>query len=163
MRIYSINQLNTSFLSYLRPKTNTMRYALLLFALFAAAPVFCQSEPWAPAQLMKPEVLASRITASQTQNLLILSVGPDAVIKGSVDIGPTRDQANVEKLKTYLKTVSRDKEVVIYCGCCPFDKCPNIRPAFRVLNEMGFKKARLLDIPKNIKVNWLDKDYPSVD
>lgn len=122
-----------------------------------------QSEPWNPDQLMKPDVLASRITTGKTAGLLILSVGPDAVIRGSVDIGPARDTSHTDKLRSYLKNVSREKEVVIYCGCCPFDKCPNIRPAFRVLNEMGFKKARLLDIEKNIKVNWLDKAYPSVD
>jgi hypothetical protein len=51
--------------------------------------------------------------------------------------------------------------VIIYCGCCPFDKCPNIRPAFAALKEMGFKNARLLDLPKNIKADWLDKNYPA--
>ncbi|MCO5234735.1 MAG: hypothetical protein M9933_00590 [Chitinophagaceae bacterium] len=95
--------------------------------------------------------------------MLILTVGPDAVIKGSVDIGPAGEKENVDKLRKYLKDVPKDKEVVIYCGCCPFSRCPNVRPAFRVLNQMGFKNARLLDIPKNIKADWLDKGYPAID
>ncbi|HLV46847.1 MAG TPA: hypothetical protein VKY32_07390 [Flavobacterium sp.] len=117
-------------------------------------------EPWNSNQLLEPATLASKISQNQTDNLLILSVGPDAVIKGSVDIGATHEQENIKKLKSYLKNVPKDKEVIIYCGCCPFDKCPNIRPAFTVLQDMGFKNAKLLNLPKNIKVDWLDKDYP---
>lgn len=107
--------------------------------------------------------LASRINQGQTDNLLILSVGPDVVIRGSVDIGPAQERSNIKKLKNYLKNVSKDKEVVIYCGCCPFDKCPNIRPAFKELKDMGFKNPKLLNIHKNIKVDWIDKDYPTND
>jgi hypothetical protein len=29
--------------------------------------------------------------------------------------------------------------------------------------EMGFKNAKLLNLPKNIKTDWLDKDYPTND
>ena len=122
-----------------------------------------KQEPWNNSQLMTTKVLADKILKNETGNILILSVGPDAVIKGSVDIGPAREEENRNKLTDYLKDVPRDKEVVIYCGCCPFDRCPNIRPAFSALNKMGFKNARLLDIPKNIKVDWLDKGYPSND
>jgi hypothetical protein len=92
-----------------------------------------------------------------------LSIGPDAVIKGSQNMGPANDPQNLEKFKAYLKNVKKDKQVVIYCGCCPFDRCPNIRPAFKVLKEMGFKNAKLLNIPQNVKTDWLDKDYPSED
>lgn len=119
-----------------------------------------QSEPWNENQLMKTENLASRISLAQTDNLLILSVGPDALIKGSVDMGAARDAENIEKMRRYLEDVPRDKEVVIYCGCCPFSRCPNIRPAFSLLNEMGFKNPKLLDIPQNIRVDWLTKNYP---
>ncbi|MFA7617104.1 MAG: rhodanese-like domain-containing protein [Weeksellaceae bacterium] len=119
-----------------------------------------QSEPWNENQLMKTENLASRISLAQTDNLLILSVGPDALIKGSVDMGAARDPENIEKMRRYLEDVPRDKEVVIYCGCCPFSRCPNIRPAFSLLIEMGFKNPKLLDIPQNIRVDWLTKNYP---
>ncbi len=118
-------------------------------------------DPWGIGELMEPSVLASRISQEKANNMLILAVGPDAVIKGSIDIGDTHDQSNLKKLKNYLKNVPKDKEVVIYCGCCPFDRCPNVRPAFRALKEMGFKNPKLLNLSKNIKVNWLDKNYPS--
>lgn len=120
-------------------------------------------EPWKPDQLMPTADLALAIQNNKAKDMLILTIGPDAVIKGSVDIGPGGEKKNIDKLKNYLKDVPKDKTIVIYCGCCPFSRCPNVRPAFRVLNEMGFKNARLLDIPKNIKADWLDKGYPTID
>lgn len=122
-----------------------------------------RSEPWRLDQLMATNVLAAKIKGNQTADVLILSIGPDAIIKGSVDIGPTQEEANLAKLKNYLKQVPKDKKVILYCGCCPFDKCPNIRPAFSALDKTGFKKTELLNIPKNIKVDWIDKDYPTKD
>jgi hypothetical protein len=121
------------------------------------------TEPWSKSQLMAPKVLAHKISAHQTKDLLILCVGPAALIKGSVDIGPAHEPAHLKDLKDYLKHVSKDKEVIIYCGCCPFDRCPNIRPAFKALNKMGFKNARLLNLSHNIKADWLDKGYPVKD
>lgn len=131
-----------------------------MFSQFSAQQT---QDPWNESQLMDPALLASRITANKAKDVVIISVGPEAVIKGSVDIGPTHEPENLEKLRNYLKNIPKGKEVVIYCGCCPFVKCPNIRPAFKLLQEMGFKNAKLLNLPKNIKVDWLDKDYPTND
>ncbi|MDR0792943.1 MAG: rhodanese-like domain-containing protein [Chitinophagaceae bacterium] len=116
-------------------------------------------EPWNDNQLMDPATLAGKISNRQTNGTLILCVGPDAPIKGSVDMGAAHESGNIGKLKDYLKKVKKDTEIVIYCGCCPIQKCPNVRPAFTALNEMGFKNARLLNLPKNIKVDWLDHNY----
>jgi hypothetical protein len=95
--------------------------------------------------------------------MLILCVGPDALIKGSVNMGAAHEQDNIDKLKAYLKNVKKNTEIVIYCGCCPFQRCPNVRPAFTALNEMGFKNARLLNLSKNIKADWLDHNYPTAE
>jgi len=145
-----------------------MRQLIFLFIALLIIPVSGiyaqqQTEPWSDKQLLATETLASSIEQGKAEDLLILTIGPDAIIKGSLDIGPAMEKENVEKLRAYLNDVPKDKEVVIYCGCCPFDRCPNIRPAFKLLNELGFKNAKLLDIPQNIKVDWLDKDYPIND
>lgn len=141
------------------------RFYHLLTLLLLSGNIACgqSKEPWTPEQLLPTATLAERINNNQTDNLLILNIGPDAVIKGSVDIGPAQEKESISKLKAYLKDVKKDKEVVIYCGCCPFSRCPNIRPAFRTLTEMGFKNARLLDIPQNIRVDWISKKYPLAD
>ena len=148
-------------------KNNSIGYFIFLFAaiLMMGSSIYAQQrqEPWNDSQLMEPGTLASKINGHTTENLLIVSVGPDALIKGSVDIGPAQEQANIKKLRNYLKDVPKDKAVVIYCGCCPFDRCPNVRPAFNALKDMGFKNPWLLNLRKNIKTDWLDHDFPTSD
>lgn len=138
---------------------------LLLAILFIGGNVMAQNQttPWNQDQLLAPEVLSAKITANETDDLLILCIGYQATIPGSVDMGPAGEAANLTKLQEYLKDVDKDKEVVLYCGCCPYAKCPNVRPAFNLVEEMGFKNAKLLDLPDNIKTDWLDKGYPSDD
>lgn len=117
-------------------------------------------EPWRPDQLMDPADLAQVLNDSSAYHTILLSIGPAAVIKNSIDIGAAHDKANLQKLKFELDKLSRESDVVIYCGCCPFNHCPNIRPAFGLMNEMKFTHHKLLNLPRNIKMDWIDKGYP---
>jgi thiosulfate/3-mercaptopyruvate sulfurtransferase len=116
------------------------------------------ADPWTPGQLLEPADLAARITSAKAP--LLICVGPSGLIKGSLETGPARDAANLDKLKAFLAKEDRDREVVIYCGCCPFVHCPNVRPAFSLLLAMHFTHARLLDLSHNIKTDWIDHGYP---
>jgi hypothetical protein len=49
---------------------------------------------------------------------------------------------------------------VVYCGCYPFEKCPNIRPAFEELRSMGFQHLRVLVLPNNLAKDWVGQGYP---
>jgi hypothetical protein len=62
-----------------------------------------------------------------------------------------------------LEKLPKDASIVVYCGCCPYRSCPNVRPAFNLLNSMGFKNHKLLDLPQNIKVDWIDHGYPVME
>jgi hypothetical protein len=117
-------------------------------------------EPWTQQQLLEPDDLAKSLNNSKSPQPIVYSIGPQAIIKNSIDIGPTVEKANLKKLKQQLVELPKDAGIIIYCGCCPFNKCPNIRPAFGLLNEMGFKNHKLLNLPHNIKVDWIDKGYP---
>ena len=75
-------------------------------------------------------------------------------------INTPEDKENLKKLKELLSKEKKDKEIVIYCGCCPFKNCPNIRPAFSLLNSMKFTQHKLLDLPHNLKADWINYDYP---
>ncbi|HEY2647595.1 MAG TPA: rhodanese-like domain-containing protein [Puia sp.] len=119
-----------------------------------------QTEPWSARQLMAPADLAAMISGPGANIPIIICVGPGALIKGSLDMGPAQEKENIEKLKQQLSKMRRDTEIVIYCGCCPFEHCPNIRPAFTLLNEMKFSNAHLLNIEHNIKTDWVAKGYP---
>ncbi|TDE13305.1 MULTISPECIES: rhodanese-like domain-containing protein [Dyadobacter] len=118
------------------------------------------AEPWTDSELKPTKELADQINASGKKKPLIINVGPQAVIPGSLDAGPGSEKDNIKKLEKILSAQDKNREVVIYCGCCPFAKCPNVRPAFKVVKEQGFTQARLLNIPKNIKTDWIDKNYP---
>ncbi len=117
-------------------------------------------DPWTPAQLMAPADLAKAITDPGDRLPFILCIGPGAVIKGSIDIGPTKDSSNLVKLRQQLSKLPKNAPIVIYCGCCPFVHCPNIRPAFALLKDMKFTHPQLLNLEHNIKVDWIDKGYP---
>jgi hypothetical protein len=117
-------------------------------------------EPWTARQLMAPADLAAMINDPNSKKPVIICVGPGALIKGSLDMGPAKEKENLEKLKQQLIKLSRDANVVIYCGCCPFEHCPNIRPAFTLINEMKFSNAHLLNIEHNINTDWIAKGFP---
>ncbi|MBS1602333.1 MAG: rhodanese-like domain-containing protein [Bacteroidetes bacterium] len=137
----------------------TTRASLAL--LFVMTATFIrQTEPWTPAQLLEPSELAAKISHPAVNPPLIICVGPSGLIKGSIETGPAKDSQNLDSLKRLLQKQDPGKEVIIYCGCCPFEHCPNVRPAFTLLNEMHFTRARLLNLSHNIKVDWIDHKYP---
>lgn len=120
-------------------------------------------EPWRPDQLLEPADLAATIVNPDAVKPLIISIGPAATIKTSVGVGPASEAENVAKLEKLLSKEPKSRAIVLYCGCCPFKNCPNVRPAFTKLNEMGFKNHKLLNLAKNLKTDWLDKGYPVVE
>ena len=63
---------------------------------------------------------------------------PGATIPNSVYVGPVNNAEGLQKLKSELKTFDKNKKIVIYCGCCPFEHCPNVIPAIDLLNYMSF-------------------------
>ncbi len=136
---------------------------VLLTFIFANMTVWLSAqtgEPWTSKDLLEPEVLAGMLTNSKAQKPVIYNIGPLANIKGAVNIGSMTNKANLEKLSKALASVPKDKMVVIYCGCCPFRSCPNIRPAFNLLKERGYTKSKLLNLKQNLKVDWTDYGYP---
>ena len=40
-------------------------------------------------------------------------------------------------------------------------RCPNIRPAYRALKELGYTNVRVLDLATNFHDDWSGKGYPS--
>lgn len=117
-------------------------------------------EPWNEKDLMNPEILANMLLDETLNPKYVLSIGFENVIKNSVDLGPANNPAKLDELRSYLAKLPKDAEIILYCGCCPFKDCPNIRPAMRLAKEMNFENAKLLDIENNIRVDWIDHGYP---
>jgi len=127
-------------------------------ALLAAA--------WAAdAPLIEPKELAAMLAGGGSQPVLF-HVGFNLLyrnrhIPGSIYAGPGRNPEGLDLLKQEAAKLPRSREIVLYCGCCPWDHCPNIAPAAKLLREMGFTHVKVLYIPTNMKVDWFDRGYPA--
>jgi len=113
--------------------------------------------------LVQPQELAG--TLAKGSKPAIFQVGPNVLyrskhIPGAAYAGPGSKAEGIELLRTAVKDMPRDREIVIYCGCCPWDRCPNVKPAFEALKQMGFTKVKALYLYQNFKTDWIDKAYP---
>ncbi|MGH9344724.1 MAG: rhodanese-like domain-containing protein [Terriglobia bacterium] len=129
----------------------------------SAAPPAAQ-DPWPQSQLMAPQTLAEEL-AGKGKKPLIVCVGvpslyQSAHIPGAQIEGPASEAAGLAKLKQWARRTPKSRRVVIYCGCCPFNVCPNIRPAYEALRKAGFTNIRVLALRSNFLTDWMDKGYP---
>lgn len=123
------------------------------------------ADPWASSDLMPPAQLAKMLTDKYVSVPTVVFVGFRSLYAGGhVPNAPFHGTASTEQglreLKEWAASLPRSTELVIYCGCCPMDKCPNLRPAYIALIGMGFKKVRVLVLPTSFAVDWADKGYP---
>lgn len=123
--------------------------------------LLCAADPWTSRDLIQPAQAASDL-----KKPLIIHVGfpvlyRSAHITGSIYAGPASKPEGIEALKKAVAGQPRSREIILYCGCCPWDKCPNIRPAFAALHQMGFTRVRAMEVPTNLKTDWIDKGYPT--
>ena len=96
---------------------------------------------------------------------MLLQVGPNVLyrshrIPGAIYAGPGSKPEGLALLKSAVAKVPHDREIVIYCGCCPWDRCPNMQPAMEALKQLGFSRVKALYIAENFKTNWIDAGYP---
>src|ERR1035437_3139217 len=133
--------------------------ALLVLA-FKSFTIQKSTENWTEKQLIEPSDLAKIINDTKAPKPIIYSIGTGGNIKGAIQIGAAEEKENLDKLKSALSKLNRNTNIVIFCGCCPFENCPNIRPAFNLLNEMKFTNHKLLNLSHNLKADWIDKGYP---
>jgi rhodanese-related sulfurtransferase len=148
-----------------------------LFAALAAVVAFASAQvPTKPAasttddvpaaSRIQPDELVAALKASGPQKPAILYVGPRAFyvqahIPGAENIGPVSKPEGMEKLRARAASLPKDSPVVIYCGCCPWDHCPNIRPAFAELKKAGFTRVRVLYLATGLGPDWVDKGFPA--
>ena len=119
-----------------------------------------KKDNWTQKDLIEPADLAAILSNPKAKQPLIYNSGVVENIKGAKNFGAAGEKENLERLRKTLAGVPKTSFIVVYCGCCPFSRCPNIRPAVAMLKSMGFTNGKLLNIPTNIKQNWIDKGYP---
>lgn len=120
--------------------------------------------PGSPA-LLQPEQLAKALRSGSAKPI-VLYVGPpfiyqQAHIRGAELMGPASEPGGLAKLRQRVSTLPKTAQIVLYCGCCPWAHCPNIRPAYRELVKMGFTKVKALYLASSFGSDWQDKGYPT--
>lgn len=127
----------------------------LLFLMLAFA---------ADTNTIEPKSLAAELQAGGAKPILI-HVGFGVLyrskrIPGSIYAGPASRPDGLKALEAAVAKVPHNREIVVYCGCCPWDKCPNVKPALEALRKMGFTRVKALMIPANFGADWVDHGYP---
>lgn len=160
-----------------------MKYGLYLLALLVSASTICvgvpslsrsvrqggdfrQATSIPTSQLIYPEDLAKILKAAKDPRPLLIDVGfrtlfDQAHIPGSEYIGPASTDPGLAQLRERLKAVKHDEFIVIYCGCCPWIHCPNVKRASDTLAALGFTNFKILYIANNFGTDWVDKGYPT--
>lgn len=106
------------------------------------------------------------ILSSGKQPPLILQVGSriffaEAHIKSALYSGPGSQPAGLQLLESIVAKEDKNRPIVLYCGCCPWNRCPNVGPAFKRLRELGYSQIKVLYLPGNFGDDWVAKGYPT--
>jgi len=129
---------------------------------FGAPPVVStsaipQSDLLSPAQLIALQKVPAKAP-------LLLQVGSRMMfeqghIPGSEFAGPAVQPEGINLLRARVAKLPHGKLIVIYCGCCPWNRCPNMGTAYTFLRSLGFTNVKALYLPNNFGTDWVSKGY----
>jgi thiosulfate/3-mercaptopyruvate sulfurtransferase len=149
-------------IAYTLAKSAFIFATITVFAIIHAAG---QASSIPTTRLIQPEELVKLLKTSGKDAPLMIQVGShvlfaQAHIPGSEYIGPASGDSGVQQLQKRVQSLPRTKFIVLYCGCCPWGHCPNVKPADDALHALGFNNVKVLYIADNFGTNWVDKGYP---
>ncbi|MCC6349828.1 MAG: rhodanese-like domain-containing protein [Candidatus Eisenbacteria bacterium] len=122
--------------------------------------------PWGGARLVQPAELAAQLADSAAAKPLLLHVGVAALyrqgaIPNSRYVGPASEARGIDAMLAAVKDEPKDRDIVIYCGCCPAVHCPNMKAAFAAMREAGFTNVKALWIEQDFERDWASHGYPT--
>ncbi len=118
------------------------------------------------ADLIQIDELARVLADSTTAHPVLIHAGFEPLyrsghIPGSRYVGAGNQPAGLENRRKRQKTQPPEAPVVIYCGCCPWQDCPNMRPAYHAAKSAGHANVRVLQIAKNLESDWTNQGLPT--
>jgi len=152
---------------------------LALFSEHVLAGTASPARPRAASQQATPPASAQEIPASQTiapdqlakeiagkDKPIVVCVAPrflydGAHVPGALFHGATSTEKGLADFKQWAASTPKGANIVLYCGCCPITRCPNIRPALATLHELGFTSVKVLWLPQDFHADWIEKGYPT--
>ena len=138
--------------------------SLAVFSLFPSTHAQNPPNPWSVSQTVQPGDLLKELSDPKSAPA-VLFVGFQRLyaaghIKGAQYHGTGGSVEGLAQIKSWAQSQPRSTNLVIYCGCCPMERCPNVRPAFAALRDLGFTKLRVLILPTSFEVDWAEKGFP---
>ena len=139
---------------------------MLAVMSFSVSEVVAQATSIPQARQISVAELVKLLETPEKDRPLIIQVGShvlysQAHIPGSEYMGPASSDGGLQQLRKRVESLTRTKLIVLYCGCCPWNHCPNVKPAYDALQAMGFKNFKVLYIANNFGADWVDKGYPT--
>lgn len=115
--------------------------------------------------LLQPEELNQLLRRPTAEKPLVLQVGShvlyaEAHIPRAEYAGPGSQDAGAQVLRNRVASLPRKTFIVLYCGCCPWSRCPNVGPAYKLLLDMGFTRVKVLYLADNFGADWVNKGFP---
>ena len=134
------------------------------------APIVIE-DPDAPvpdSSLVQTDALAAQLKDTKHAKPFLVHVGFKRLYRGghipdSPYAGPTSEPEGIAALTKTLTSVPRTQAIVLYCGCCPWEHCPNVRPAYHRARAMGFTRVKVLRIDHDLQRDWAEKGFPVKD
>ncbi len=125
-----------------------------------------QADPWTVSETVTPADLVKELSdPNPAKRPIVACVGfkflyDGGHVPGASYHGPGSKPEGLADLKAWARSLPKSSNVVLYCGCCPMVRCPNLRPAFTALHDAGFARLRVLLLPTNFATDWVGKGYP---
>lgn len=132
----------------------------------SARPQAESPKPSVPAAaIIEPEELARILGSKSSEKPLVFQTGfrflfKEAHIPGAEYLGPSSKEEGLKQLRERVAKLPRGRFIVLYCGCCPWIRCPNVKPAYDALHDMGFTQVKVLRLKENFGTDWAAKGYP---
>ena len=141
-----------------------MLLALVLVSVTTTAGGRASRRPWSSDEALAPAELAAAIRGGGPPPAIVY-VGYKALfrtghIPGAIFHGPASQPEGLSDLQQWAASQPKDRPVVVYCGCCPLEDCPNLVPAYSALKQLGFTKLRVLVLPVSFAADWVERGYP---
>lgn len=110
-----------------------------------------------PVQLKDMLVAGRKLTVLQVGSHTLFT---EAHIPGSEYAGAAATPEGLATLQTRVARMQKDAPIVLYCGCCPWGRCPNIRPAYKELRGLGYTNVKVLYLAQNFGTDWANRGFP---
>ena len=149
----------------MKPEMIIRRFSAILLIMLFCSHLNGQASSIPTSRLINPEDVVKMLQSGKAKPL-ILQVGShmlflQAHIPGSEYVGAASGETGLQQLRKRVESLPRNTFIVLYCGCCPWGHCPNVKPADDALQSLGFTMVKVLYIADNFGTNWVDKGYPT--